>query len=275
MTTETTVYDRRRAEQIRSSAREAARANIRMWEAEYEQRMGDLGPKIKAPAPLEKRPERFGGRRVSKQGGSYDWFYELDPSEQARIRANWMTKSSTAAAPDEVEEHMPMADWLRMTRVIDMSKAIATGRHVKGGARYGGMKPATLIAGEPYDLAELHHADRERAARHVRDAQGGARASRRHVPKNPHNIRRGIAYKADGSLDVQYFTDDRGRIHPIRASYEDADDRRRAREDREHERRRQRDRDEHNVPEGYRRYYNRAFGTWELVRELDDDDEAF
>lgn len=33
------------------------------------------------------------------------------------------------------------------------------------------------------------------------------------------NVRRGIAYKADGSLDVQFFTDDEGRVHPIRASY--------------------------------------------------------
>jgi hypothetical protein len=49
---------------------------------------------------------------------------------------------------------------------------MATGRHTTS-ARYGGQDPASLIVGEPYDFAELHHKNPGRAARQVRKASEG------------------------------------------------------------------------------------------------------
>lgn len=263
------VYEVRRARMVKESARSSAREAEQMWRDELEQRVGQLGIKIRAPERLERRAERFGGGYRSKQKGDYDWFYDLNPKEQARIRSNWMTDDSHAPSPDEIETRIPMRHWVETTRAIDMARAVQTGRHIQK-ERYGGMSPSALIAGEPYDLGELHHRDEKRAAVHVRKARREGKIGAHHVPKNPHNVRRGIAYKKDGRLDVQFFTDEHGRIHPIRASYETmtAEERKRARLDEEEEKKRR--------ETGKVRYYNRAYGRME-EREYhpDDDDEAF
>jgi hypothetical protein len=214
-----TVGDRYHAERARRSLRTEARTRQGEFERELDNRVGGLGERLKAPPRLQQRAKRFGGGHVQKATKeNYDWFYELSQAEQARIRSNWMTESSTAAAPSEIEERISMTDWLRLTRAIDMSKAIQTGRHVQAD-RYGGQSPASLIAGEPYDLEEIHHRDGRRRAAHWKAAKQAGKFGHGH-PVNPKNVRRGIAYRADGSLDVQYFTDEQGRIHPIRASYE-------------------------------------------------------
>jgi hypothetical protein len=266
--TRPTSFDRARAAQVSRSARSAARRAQADWEEELEQRIGSLGLRMRAPERLERRAERVGGGYRSKQAGSYDWFYELHPKEQARIRANWMTSSGNAPTPDEIEARVPIREWLTATRAIDMAKAVETGRQVSKD-RYGGQTPASLIAGEPYDLAELHHEDRDRAARHVRRARAEGKIGRHHAARNPHNVRRGIAYRADGSLDVQFFTDEEGRVHPIRASYETMtpDERRRHRH-REAELQAAR-------KSGQVRYFNRATGTFETYEHREPDDEAF
>lgn len=262
------VYEVRRARLVKESAQKAARDAEEDWQAELERAVGQLGYKIKAPERKEKRAERFGGGYRSKQKGDYDWFYDLNPKEQARIRSNWMTDYAGAPTPDEIETRIPLKHWVEITRGIDMSRAVQTGRHVQK-ERYGGMSPSSLIAGEPYNLAELHHEDEQRSAREVKRARREGRTGAHHAPKNPHNVRRGIAYKKDGSLDVQFFTDDAGRVHPIRASYETmtAEERRRARAvEAESSRRRE---------TGKVRYYNRLYGRMEEREYREEDDEAF
>lgn len=182
------------------------------------QRVGDLGERLKAPPPLERRAKRVGGGYRSTGQEDYDWFYGLSRAEQSRLRKNWFTDRSTAPTPSEITERVSMGEWLALTRAIDMTKALQTGREVSSD-RYGGMSPGSLIVGEPYDPAELHHPDRARAARHWRAAKEGGKFGKGY-PVNPKNVRRGLAYKADGSLDVQFFTDEEGRVHPIRASYD-------------------------------------------------------
>lgn len=263
-----TNFDRSRLHAVKASARSAGRRAQEDFEQELENRVGSLGWRIQAPERLERRAARVGGGYRSRQRGLYDWFYELDPKEQARLRRNWMSSSSSAPTPDEIEEHLPIRDWLDLTRAVDMSKAVATGRQTNR-RLYGGKTPESFIAGEPYDLRELHHQDEERAARHVRRARAEGRIGRHHAPKNPRNVRRGIAYKADGSLDVQFFTDEEGRVHPIRASYETMtpEERRRHRHaEKELERAR---------ATGKRSYYNRATGRVVEYDYHEPDDEAF
>jgi hypothetical protein len=264
---EANIYEKKKTQAVKSSARSAARRARDDWERELEQRVGGLGWRIRAPERLERRAARVGGGYRSR-GGEYDWFYELHPAEQKRIRANWMSSSSSAPSPDEIEERIPMREWLSATRAIDMSRAVETGRQVSKN-RYGGQTPESLIAGEPYDLRELHHEDEERAAHHVRRARASGRTGRHHVPANPHNVKRGIAYKEDGSLDVQFFTDSEGRVHPIRASYETMTP---------EERRRHRGKleaDQKHRDAGKVRYFNRATGTFEEYDYREPDNEAF
>jgi hypothetical protein len=226
------VYERSRTDKVRQSLTGSAKQAESRWRGDLEQALEGIGHgRMRAPQRLERRSVREGGgyRSTRTEQADYDWFYGLGSKEQARIRANWMTDDRSAPTPDEIAEKMPVRDWLNHTRAIDMARALQTGRHVQAD-RYGGMRPSQLIAGEPYEPAKVHHQDPAVAHHHVTAARRTGRTGPDHAPKNPRNIRRGIAYKADGSLDVQFFTDDQGRVHPIRASYTEHPDERHERE---------------------------------------------
>lgn len=154
----------------------------------------DLGTgRIKAPPALERRAQRFGGGYRARSA-EYDWFYSLAPQEQARIRENWMT-SEGGVSPDEVEAMgLPMGEWLALTRGIDASRAVQTGRHVQA-KRYGGRNPlAYLATGPPEDHG---------------------------TPVRRFTSRRtGVSHDIGRDDQVQFFTDSNGVVHPIRASYE-------------------------------------------------------
>ncbi len=104
-------------------------------------------------------------------------------------------------SPDELEPKMPVADWLEHTRAIDGSRALASGRNISPD-RYGGLNPNHLIEGAPYDVRVIW-GDDVRALDHLR-----ASAGRRRHETDPDK--------------VQFFTDQNGIVHPIRASYEHA-----------------------------------------------------
>jgi hypothetical protein len=152
--------------------------------------------KIKAPPEREKVAKRFGGGTRARSG-EYDWFYELNPAEQSRIRRNWMSHDRTALTPDEVEEMgLPMHQWLALTRGIDAARAVQTGRYLQP-KRYGGRNPLHyLAAGRPDDHGET-----------VRHFQS----------------RRGTLHEVPAGARVQFFTDADGIVHPIRATYENHD----------------------------------------------------
>lgn len=134
-------------------SRRAAAMAARQQETDYRNQLEgratfEYSGRIKAPPALRKEAARFGGRyRGGGERGTsglYDWFYELDPAEQARIRQNWM--SPTGVAVDELEENIPIGEWLEITRRIDASKALQTGRTLSR-KRYGGLTDATARAG--------------------------------------------------------------------------------------------------------------------------------
>lgn len=140
----------------------------------------DYDGRMALPPPLERDAARFGGRRRQRKGGDYDWLYELHPDEQTRIRANWMTPHG-GFSPDELEEHMPVHEWLSLTRRIDMSRAIARGRHINRN-RFGNVDPDKVL---------LHG---ERIGRHREKADD------------------------DEPGRCHFFTDDDGVVHPIRST---------------------------------------------------------
>jgi hypothetical protein len=145
----------------------------------------DMGEgKIKAPPRQERVAARFGGgyRSGERGTGNYDWFYELHPAEQKRVRENWFGGSLSV---DEVEEIMPIREWLALTRGIDAAKAVQRGKDLQKN-RYSGRNPLEYLKkGRPEDE--------------------GGRYERR---------------DGDRSHGVQFFTDHNGVVHPIRASYE-------------------------------------------------------
>lgn len=146
-------------------------------------RLGNMRGKIALPPPRERIAKRVGGGTRSRGAQDYDWFYALAPAEQQRIRSNWMTPGGTGV--DEVEEKIPIREWLNLTRRIDLTRAVATGRQVKL-ARYGGLEPKTLLA--------VRTTDKRGRAR-------GRRSSETATERNPR---------------CHFFTDRDGEVHPIR-----------------------------------------------------------
>lgn len=186
-----------RASKEERQARADRRAEARQTEADFTAALeartaGAAERRIKAPPPREHVAKRFGGGTRARTD-DYDWFYELATEEQARIRSNWMTSSSAAVTPDEIEAGgLPIHEWLALTRGIDAARAVQTGRHLQA-KRYGGRNPlAYLERGRPEDH--------------------GTRVDRFESEHGGHDI--------DPDAGVQFFTDPEGIVHPIRASYE-------------------------------------------------------
>jgi hypothetical protein len=193
------VWEKDRLEKVRDSTRRHALEASRFYRDELERRAGS--GKMRRPRRLSY--ER--GEYRSREAADYDWFFSLSKAEQSRIRENWMTESSHGEAPDEIEEKIPIREWLDLTRRVDMSRALATGRHVQRD-RYGGLNPKSLIAGEPYDPAVLHGGDDQAAHDHISRARREGRLGKHHA----HHAGPG----------VQFFTDKEGIVHPIRRTYE-------------------------------------------------------
>ena len=207
----TTTADRADLAEVRRSIRESAREVEERHLAELERH--DAGPhKMAAPERLVKRRTVLGRSEYrSTQAADYDWFYGLSKAEQARLRENWFSDSPNAQSPDEVFAKIDERDWLENTRIVDASRALASGRIGDyNPKRYGGLSPNSLILDSPYDVRKVWSSDEETARRHVARAQerGGMGRDWRS---------RLWGYPADNSR-CRYFTDDRGVVHPIRSS---------------------------------------------------------
>lgn len=182
---------------------EAADAEAMFTDALFAARPDLADGRIKAPPPRERIAKRFGGGTRDVTSGSYDWFYELDPAEQSRIRQNWMVTDEGVEAgagrrrgmtPDEIEEAgLPMGEWLALTRGIDAARAVQTGREVSP-KRYGGRDPYAYL-------------------KRARPEDEGSRV-------DGFTDRQGRRREIDGNDRVQFFTDENGVVHPIRATYE-------------------------------------------------------
>ena len=215
---------RRQLEDVRRSTRDSARGLERSSLDALD--VARAGPGAMAPPErLKKEAMRWGGAYRSTQAADWDWFYGLSRAEQARLRENWFARPGHGEAPDEIAERIPIKEWLALTRTTDMARAMATGRNVNRD-RYGNMSPASLVAGEPYDFAILHGKDDRAAWRHIERARREGRLGRHHAE--------------NAGSRVRFFTDEKGIVHPIRAS-------------------------EHRAPTGV---YNRATGTYEPARHV-------
>jgi hypothetical protein len=142
---------------------------------------------MRLPPPRQREATRFGGGYHARgTSGLYDWFYELGPEEQQRIRANWMSPQGFPV--DELEDKMPIGEWLSLTRRIDLSRAIARGRRIER-KRYGGLDPDRVLTSGAR-LGEL------------RRRHGRARGPGRGGGEGP-------------SSRCHFFTSDDGVVHPI------------------------------------------------------------
>jgi hypothetical protein len=193
------------AREVRASLAASAREVAGIHESALEAAQAGRG-RLRAPPPLERRAarENLGSYRMAGNASAqgWDWFYGLSKAEQRRLREGWFTDTGGQSL-DEIEERIPIRQWLDHTRRADAARALSTGRELNRD-RYGGLNPNSLIAGTPYDAAEIHG---PRAGRHIKDAAAAGRLG-------PHH--------AAGAHGVEFFTDKRGIVHPIRASYEHA-----------------------------------------------------
>lgn len=195
--------------EVRRSIRESSREVEETYLADMER--VDVGPKrMAAPEHLVSKQNWLSGRReyISAQAADYDWFYGLSREEQARLRENWFGNSPDAQAPDEVFQKMSQQDWLAHTQVVDASRALASGRAGDfNPKRYGGLNLNSLIIDQPYDVRKVWSSDEEEARRHIAKAQAkggqGQDWRERFWGSPPDNSR------------CQFFTDERGVVHPI------------------------------------------------------------
>jgi hypothetical protein len=147
-----------------------------------------------APPRLERVAARHGGGYRSRGAGDYDWFYKLSKAEQGRLREGWFSTASTAQSPDEIKDKIGIGEWLNQTRRADMARAVAAGRTPTAN-RYGGHSVAQLVG---------HHTDMD-----ADDYQA----------RRPRRTRTGHAVLSrDAGGRPQFFTDENGVVHPIRAT---------------------------------------------------------
>lgn len=173
---------------------EEGREAERAYRVQLQTRAGpDYAGRMRTPPPLEWEAKRFGGGRHARgTSGLYDWFHELDPAEKQRIRENWMSPQGFKV--DEMEDKLPTREWLSLTRRIDMSRAIAGGRHINR-KRYGNLDPdKVLLSG-----AKIGQLRRRKG--------GGRRPGRGEGTSRP---------------GCHFFTDDDKVVHPIRSTCEHA-----------------------------------------------------
>lgn len=123
-------------------------------------------------------------RRVSGSGGTWDWWSALSKKEQARLRRNgWVTREPGAVTPDEIPELLGMTDWadidagmaewVRLTRVVDGCKSLAHRRRVPAWCAQHEIAPSF----DDWDADLILSPDRAAAALHVEqvDAELAAR----------------------------------------------------------------------------------------------------
>jgi hypothetical protein len=173
-----------------------------------------VGPGTMArPSRGYREAPRWGGQYRRASASDFDWFDALTKDEQKRLYSRWFAPEGHGEAPDEVAERMPIQEWLRLTRQADLGRAMASGKGTNP-ARFGNLRPSSLIAGEPYDFATLHSADDGKAAAHVRKARDagrfgveGQRCQFRTAPDGTvyplANTCRGV-YVTDKAPDVDY-----------------------------------------------------------------------
>lgn len=196
--------------EVRRSIRESAREVEEVHLAELER--VDAGPGRMAAPPEAHKVRGASGRLEYRRrhSGEWDWFDALSKDEQARLRERWFSTSPTAQSPDEIFAKIDQRAWLEETRQVDASRALASGRIGEfNPKRYGGLSPNALIVDAPYDVRKVW-GDDEAARKYLAKAQS-------HKGMGRDWRERFWGYPADNSR-CQFFTDERGVVHPIRAT---------------------------------------------------------
>lgn len=174
--------------QLRAQARTEAAASKQQFEGQLEARV----PATMSRPPKLRQSSDTAGRRVYRHGvgpeahapgGEWDWFYNLDPLEQKRLRRDWMTEATRGegrfgsggsnTGPDIIAEYWdPTLDfddaieqWLDLTRSIDQAGAVARGRLPSTGAHSGRVSLDAVApdTAQEIDLYELFAPDEARS----------------------------------------------------------------------------------------------------------------
>ena len=196
--------DRRHLELVRASTRAGGKQVEELALSELDAK--SAGPGMMAPPPRgEYAPKRFGGGYRRKTQADWDWYDALSKDEQRRLSERWFAPRGHGQSPDEISERIPVREWLALTRQADLGRAMATGKGTNP-KRFGGLRPSSLVAGEPYDFAELHAENPGRAVRHVHQARDsgrfGAEGSRCQFRTSPY----GVAYPLANTCRSAYAT---------------------------------------------------------------------
>ncbi len=113
----------------------------------------------------------------ARSTGLYDWFYQLHPDEQARLRSGWMKGHRSSANPDLIAERIGnfygagdfdtrMARWVEETRRYDAAGALQRGK-LPAQSRYGDLDLDSIFGDGTYKVADLFDTDVDHAARSV------------------------------------------------------------------------------------------------------------
>ncbi|MCA1571921.1 MAG: hypothetical protein LC798_16740 [Chloroflexi bacterium] len=118
------------------------------------------------------------GSVEGRSTGAYDWFYQLHPDEQLRLRQGWMKGHRQTASPDQIAERIgnfygqpdfdqSIARWLEETRRYDAAGALQRGK-LPAESRYGGTFDLDGTFGDgTYKVRALFDSDPDFAARSV------------------------------------------------------------------------------------------------------------
>jgi len=200
--------DRKHLELVRASARAGGRQVEEMALSELDAK--GAGPGVMAAPPRARLTATAWGSKEYRRQGQYDWFEGLAADEKQRLRERWFSSSRGAESPDEIAEKIPIDQWLALTRQADLGRAMATGKGTNT-KRFGGLRPSSLIAGEPYDFAELHADNAGRAVRHVQQARDSGRFGRTGERCQFRTSPDGVVYPLANTCHGAYATSGTGR----------------------------------------------------------------
>lgn len=159
--------------------------------ARAELRAQARGVQAQARAHLEQADALYLDRPPPRRqaGGEWDWFYELSPGEQKRLRRSWLrpVEGVAQSGPDQVAQRWveryggeligtddleaAMAEWVEQTRWADSAGAWARGR-IPSEREYGGRFNPEAVLDTPYRPSRLFAPDVEEARAYLGDTLG-------------------------------------------------------------------------------------------------------
>jgi hypothetical protein len=132
---------------------------------------------LDAADAFQMAPPYAKGSIEARQTGAYDWFYQLHPDEQLRLRQGWMKGHRQTASPDQIAERIgnfygaadydeSIARWLDETRRYDAAGALQRGK-IPAESRYGDLDLDGTFGDGTYHVRDIFDSDPDTASRSV------------------------------------------------------------------------------------------------------------